>query len=202
MYNRLTKALLGPVDLSESECNRITQLLLTDSFLYNTVMESLIAERGPEILNTLHPLQRQQLIKKVKYVAPPARIRIEWSFIPETATLSGRNAQIRARRFYGDAKTHEEQMFWRPMNEVELGNIREPWTNSVPPPEVISQYANWLHAPDAQTFSLLKEQALGEAEAVAKKQAQQLPGELGAAVNVQKASHPGEFGKNEEGPRR
>src|SRR5579872_7520004 len=165
MYNKLTKALLGPVDLSDSECDRITPALLTDNFLYNTVMESLVAERGPEILSTLQHLQRQHLLQKIRYVAPTPQLRIVWDFVSEVATVSGRAAQLRARRFFGDREEPEAIKYWQPRNDQELASIREPWARSVPPPEVLSQYSSWLHRLDPDVVRSLKESALLDAEA-------------------------------------
>src|SRR5690242_5101922 len=120
MYNHLTKALLGPVDLTPAENTRITTAILGDSLLYNRVMQDLIFERGPAVINEMHPLEKLAFQRRVKYVPPAPQLRIVWPFVPPHATASQDRALLRARRYFGDSKTHEEQLFWRPMNDAEL----------------------------------------------------------------------------------
>jgi hypothetical protein len=206
MRNRLTDSLgLGDI-ASVSEYNRLTLAILDDNWLYNEVVRGLVAERGAAIISEAHPQVRDKFKQRIRYNAPIAQIRIEWSFVAPEATASGRAAILRARRYFGNAKTHEEEMYWRPQNEQELARVSEPWTGSAPPPEALSQYQSWLHRLDPDTVSILKENALMEAEAAAKKQGATLTGNaalsdpLSVAINTQKAYHLDDFKDNSDGP--
>jgi hypothetical protein len=88
-------------------------------------------------------------------------------------------------------------MFWRPQNVNELAAVKEPWTGSVPTPEVLDLYKRWLGAPDALDSLFLRQQKLDQANAANEKQGK-LTGDIAAAVYVQKASDVGQFGNHEQ----
>jgi hypothetical protein len=196
MQNRLTRA-LGCGDIaSVSEYNRITEAILNDNWLYNEVMKTIVAERGVEIIQQAPPMVRDKFLQRIRFVKPAAQIRIKWEFIPPHATAKQESALLRARRYFGESKTHEEQLYWRPQNDAELAAVKEPWTGTVPSPEVIEEYKAYLHAPDPAYVGAMREAEINAQESAAKKQGQQMSGELGAAVNIQKGAHPGQFVDN------
>jgi len=200
MQNKLTQALgLGNIE-SLPEYNRLTEQILTDHLLYNRVMQHLVANYGPDIISEMHPLERNAFKKRLKYVpSGAAGIRIVWAFVSDSATPTQRAPLIRARRYFGNAPADnfEEQMFWRPQNVNELAAVKEPWTGSVPTPEVLDLYKRWLGAPDALDSLFLREQKLDQANAANEKQGK-LTGDLAAAVNTQKVHDIGQFGNHEQ----
>jgi hypothetical protein len=113
MENRLTKALgLGDLDVPEYE--RITAAILSDNFLFKRVVEMLVAERGADAIASMHRLEIEAFQKRIGFIRKNPTLRVVWAWLPQYQTATNRIPMVRARRYFGESKTHEEQAFWQP----------------------------------------------------------------------------------------
>jgi hypothetical protein len=188
MENRLTKALgLGDID-SVPEYERITEAILTDNFLFKKVIQILVAERGADAIASMHRLEREAFQKKIGFIRKNPTLRVEWTWLPQYQTATGREPMVRMRRFFGDAKNHEEQAFWRPTQEMSVAQFSAmSWYNSRPSQDVVAAFEAWLKQPEAAVEAELRHQATLEAEKQQKKQGT-LTGDIAAAVAAQRAA--------------
>jgi hypothetical protein len=188
MENRLTKALgLGDID-SVSEYERITEAILTDNLLFKRVVELLVAERGADAIAGMHRLEIEAFQKRVGFIRKNPTLRIEWAWLPAAATARGQVAMVRLRRYFGDAKVHEEQAFIEPRKDWTVAQFSMlSWYNSRPPEAVVAAFAAWLTEVSPEILAEERQQAAWAAEAEQKKQGQ-LSGDLATAVYTQKVA--------------
>ncbi len=188
MFTHLTRALLGSaVDLSPAEAARIHEAILHDHLVWNRAIDSLVEERAPGIIAAMHPRERAALEKKLNVVRN-LKVTVKWEWIEPEKTLTGRAPQIRARRYFGDNPTHEEQLYFPlPKTVAQLAGYKDPWIGSSPSAGLLAVFENWLRSPDPDAAACLRDVALGEAEAAQKKQNAALPSDVLAAVSIQKA---------------
>lgn len=182
MQNRLTKALgLGDID-SVSEYERLTAAILSDNFLFKRVVELLVAERGADAIQSMHRLEIEAFQKRLNFIRKNPTLRVEWKWMPQYQTATNRVPMLRARRFFGDNKSHEEQAFWQPSAEWSVAQFSAiSWYGSQPPQEVVAAFESWLKEPNAEWAAEMRQQQVFEAEKQQKKQAT-LTGDLAAAV--------------------
>lgn len=193
MENRLTKA-LGCGDIpSVAEYERVTNKILTDNFLFKKVIEALIWEHGPGIIANLRRPEIEAFQKRIDFVRKTPQIRIVWEFLPEFRVPSGTQPMLRCRRFHGDSKTHEEQMFWRVNQQTpieEFAKYEEPWTRTLVSSDAVIEFSNWKNQPNTEGA---REIAMNEAEKAQQKQNKLTGGEVGAAVTTQQGKSGGTF---------
>jgi hypothetical protein len=182
MENELTKALgLGDI-LSVSEYQRLTDKILKDNWLWNEVMLSLVAERGPAIIQNAYRQQKDLLRARIEFKAPAIAYEVRWEFLPEYQTARGVKAMIRGRYFKIGEQKHLEQVTANPNDEQQLRAIS--WYGKPVSDDVCEQYLAWLKRPDPTYLAELRAQQVHAAEVQQKKQAQ-LTGDLAVAVYAQ-----------------
>ena len=185
MENRLTKALgLGDID-SVPEYERITAAILEDNFLFKKVIEMLVAERGADAIQSMHRLEIEAFRARIGFVRKHPTLRVEWAWLSQYQTATGKVPMVRMRRYFGDTKNFEEQAFWRPTPEMTVAQFSAmSWYNSRPTQDVVTAFEAWLKQPDPEFAAEMRLQAVLEAEKQQKKQAT-MTGELAVAVAMQ-----------------
>lgn len=165
MENRLTKALgLGDIpDVSTYE--RLTEAILTDNFLFKKVVDILLAERGADAIMAMHRLEIEAFQKRIGFIRKHPTLRVEWAWLAQYQTATARIPMVRARRYFGDAKTHEEQAFWEPSREWSVAGFSAlSWFGSRPSDDVVAAFEAWLNEPNAEWAAEMRKQAVYEAE--------------------------------------
>jgi hypothetical protein len=92
------------------------------------------------------------------------------------------------RRYFGDAKNHEEQAFLEPRKDWTVAQFSMfSWFNSRPPENIVAAFEAWLKESSAEYQAEMRQQAVWDAEKQQKKQAT-LTGDLATAVYTQKVA--------------